>query len=1022
MSLRFFYSMRVLLVGGVLLAWLARQRLDNGSTCSISRFNLLPSSNVPGKPPRFYPVCDEGVPDSHGTSPFAKPSDLEDPIAHTGNITRRGKGRKQRPVRAASSAFSITLNCGVAAFNPTLCDKVNKALNGAGNRIAAAIRIVNPITVTVTFTSFCSNLMCNSNVLGQASPASLWSVNNGAYLIPQALLKNTYSAPLPYSDNDITAMFNADFSWWFQGDPPIYADQQDFESVVVHEFLHGMGFLTGWNKWFNVATQDFLTPPYYSWANGTFFSWAPQYIFDSLMIESSSYAPISSYYNAITSFNVASGTTVSNFVDVFRSTGGASYSASRELYGMATSGGQHISILSDISYGGGNSVPLWTDSAYSAGTTLSHFDDELETTPDFLMISFARAGTTLDQKIADNGGYMYGALGPNVVAILDLIGWTINDLGSLVQTKATTTTAKFGTTSSTSTRTFSSTTSQSVTSTAQSTSNLQPYLTSTTATVEWSRTATSQSSATSSLTVLSTEAVANSTMTQTPTTANPSTVLSSAAFTVSSIQPVPTMLPTSFMTSSTSLLSPLKEFIEEFGDINANSEHRGGIYFVGYIDTCANLHDNFHLFHDLDANAELCTDIYSVAGIYINADLVLSFSEHTNHVCDIVTNSQCHVDANNELNAEIIIDYIHANTNTDLFADIFPNANQVRDANEHANHIFHNFPNTNIVRDIDAITDLDDDPNLFTEIVPNADLVGDVHEYADHIYHIVTNSDVASNLNPNADRNDDVHLFSDIVPNRNHVREFHEYLDHFQHIVTDPNVICDFNANTYLNDDPNLFADIDPNADLVSDVHKYSDHVYNIVTNPNVVCNINANTDLDVDSYLDPNANHVCDFHEYANHICHNLPNTNIVRDIDTITDLDDDSYVFSDFDPNRNHIREFHEYANHIRQNSTNQNIVRNINPITDIKDVVNFFSELDSNANHVRDFHEYANHVRHNLTNTHIVLNINANADLNDHLDSKCNYVCKFHEYPDHVHHIVTDSNILFNFNATTDLNDDP
>ncbi|KAJ3336409.1 hypothetical protein HDU93_002879, partial [Gonapodya sp. JEL0774] len=83
-------------------------------------------------------------------------------------------------------------------------------------------------------------------------------------LIPQALYKNGGTAfgsaentapaglgPPPIAQStefDIRALFNADMSWWFQGDGAMGSSQFDFETVATHEFLHGLGFLSGWNE------------------------------------------------------------------------------------------------------------------------------------------------------------------------------------------------------------------------------------------------------------------------------------------------------------------------------------------------------------------------------------------------------------------------------------------------------------------------------------------------------------------------------------------------------------------------------------------------------------------------------------------------------------------------------------------------------------------------------------------------------------------------------------------------------
>jgi Fibronectin type III domain len=80
-----------------------------------------------------------------------------------------------------------------------------------------------------------------AGVLGEAGPA-LIAVNGVAY--PAALYEAICSCN-QYQGNEITATMNSSFGNWYlgtDGSPPM--SKYDFESVVLHELGHGLGFLS----------------------------------------------------------------------------------------------------------------------------------------------------------------------------------------------------------------------------------------------------------------------------------------------------------------------------------------------------------------------------------------------------------------------------------------------------------------------------------------------------------------------------------------------------------------------------------------------------------------------------------------------------------------------------------------------------------------------------------------------------------------------------------------------------------
>ncbi|ORY15784.1 hypothetical protein LY90DRAFT_677500 [Neocallimastix californiae] len=74
------------------------------------------------------------------------------------------------------------------------------------------------------------------------------------YSYPSALIKQLTGIK---TESDITVLFNSDFQWDYDGSER--GKRYNLEQTVLHELIHGLGFLSSWYNWFN-NDDDILIP------------------------------------------------------------------------------------------------------------------------------------------------------------------------------------------------------------------------------------------------------------------------------------------------------------------------------------------------------------------------------------------------------------------------------------------------------------------------------------------------------------------------------------------------------------------------------------------------------------------------------------------------------------------------------------------------------------------------------------------------------------------------------------------
>ncbi|KAF1799305.1 hypothetical protein FB192DRAFT_1285824 [Mucor lusitanicus] len=176
------------------------------------------------------------------------------------------------------------------------CAKVSKAVGSAIDEFTRVINVKNSLLIKVLYYSFCEKT-CANDTYGWGSPTSQFTLpfEDGAdlnYVYPQALAKQLapYSSTSVWSKYDIEIEINHDAymnateieqaisdgwnktgtppngKYWFYNDTDaqgaiqeIGSHQVDFRYIVLHELLHGLGFLSSWAAYFWTDASPFRT-------------------------------------------------------------------------------------------------------------------------------------------------------------------------------------------------------------------------------------------------------------------------------------------------------------------------------------------------------------------------------------------------------------------------------------------------------------------------------------------------------------------------------------------------------------------------------------------------------------------------------------------------------------------------------------------------------------------------------------------------------------------------------------------
>ncbi|KAI8144746.1 hypothetical protein BJV82DRAFT_606123 [Fennellomyces sp. T-0311] len=200
-----------------------------------------------------------------------------------GTVSSANSNRTPDFSMEVSQQVRVDLFCIV---DPAFCERVAESLKDAAMRFNEVVNVKNDLVIQATYYSFCDK-GCANDTFAWGAPSSQFTLpfEDGAdlnYIYPQALAKQLapYSNTSAWANHDIAIELNHDMymnsinydkaysdGWNNTGVPPgglyyfqndtITAEQVDLRYIILHEILHGLGFVSSWAAYFANEASPF---------------------------------------------------------------------------------------------------------------------------------------------------------------------------------------------------------------------------------------------------------------------------------------------------------------------------------------------------------------------------------------------------------------------------------------------------------------------------------------------------------------------------------------------------------------------------------------------------------------------------------------------------------------------------------------------------------------------------------------------------------------------------------------------
>ncbi|CAG8758426.1 17973_t:CDS:2, partial [Racocetra fulgida] len=296
----------------------------------------------------------------------------------------------------STNMFEITFTCD-PLINATTCDKAKKSFEKAGEIFSSVLLLNTPIRIN----------------------ASLIPLSDDTILVKQF----QFPTHPEYASDDIIAVFNSRSDYYFEDDPIVGPQPIGFLELIVHEIVHGLGFITSWKPLLNSNVTTELVPRLNITMDGdstkplTYYGFV-ETIFDAFLVTAEG-DKFSNFTDQLNNFTPL-GTKFQNqqaFLDSFMNS--TQYNIAKMVLNYSQTPNSMVFLANP------QSELIWLETTlfpYLKGSSISHFSLQIyDNTTDFLMTYLQRPGRSLETAMKQNNATC--AIGPKLLLLLETIGY-----------------------------------------------------------------------------------------------------------------------------------------------------------------------------------------------------------------------------------------------------------------------------------------------------------------------------------------------------------------------------------------------------------------------------------------------------------------------------------------------------------------------------------------------------------------------------------------------------------------------